>query len=171
MKNALYPELLFSPCLQRLLFIFNHQVRLTSASLLPLMKSFLVFTVRFTETVTYECGTSYSIKKLTSCRTTKCDLLLPKLPWVAIHTFDIYVWYIIKSRQPRHIVIFQTAWKLINMDPGTRNFNEFPLDKMAVISQTIFSNSFSWMTGFIFWFELHGSWFINVQLTRSHWFR
>ena len=30
-----------------------------------------------------------------------------------------------------------------------------PLDKMAAISQAIFSNAFSWMKSFVFWFKFH----------------
>ena len=44
-----------------------------------------------------------------------------------------------------------------------------PLDKMAAISQTIFSGAFSWMKSFVFWLKFHWNLF---QLTISqHWFR
>ena len=47
-----------------------------------------------------------------------------------------------------------------------------PLDKMADISQTTFSNAFSWMIFFVFWLEFHPSLFLKVQLTiNQHWFR
>ena len=36
---------------------------------------------------------------------------------------------------------------------------------MAAISQTIFSDAFSWMKSFIFWFNFHWSLFLSVQLT------
>ena len=40
-----------------------------------------------------------------------------------------------------------------------------PLDKIAAISQTTFSNAFSWMKSFVFWF-------LKVQITIfQHWFR
>ena len=43
---------------------------------------------------------------------------------------------------------------------------------MAAISQSIFSNAFSWMKSFVFWFNFHWSLFLRVQLTISqHWFR
>ena len=43
---------------------------------------------------------------------------------------------------------------------------------MAAISQTIFSDSFSWMTSFVYWSKLHWSLFLRVQLTMTqHWFR
>ena len=38
---------------------------------------------------------------------------------------------------------------------------------MAAISQTIFSNAFSWMKNFVFWFQFHWSLFQRVQLTIS----
>ena len=47
-----------------------------------------------------------------------------------------------------------------------------PLDKMGAISQTIFSDAFSWMNGFLFWSEFHWTLFLKVQLTiTQHWFR
>ena len=47
-----------------------------------------------------------------------------------------------------------------------------PLNKMASISQTIFSNAFSWMKSFVFWFKFHWNLFLRVQLTIiQHWFR
>ena len=51
-------------------------------------------------------------------------------------------------------------------------FNSSPLDKMAAISQTIFSDAFSWMKNFEFWLKFHWSLFPRAQLTISqHWFR
>ena len=38
-------------------------------------------------------------------------------------------------------------------------------DKMADISQTMFSKAFSWMKSFVFWFQFHWSLFLRVQLT------
>ena len=47
-----------------------------------------------------------------------------------------------------------------------------PLDKMAPISQTSFSNAFPWMKSSAFWYEFHWSLLLRVQLTKSqHWFR
>ena len=47
-----------------------------------------------------------------------------------------------------------------------------PRDKVAAISQTIFSNAFSWMKNFVFWIKFHWSMFLRVQLTiAQHWFR
>ena len=42
-----------------------------------------------------------------------------------------------------------------------------PLDKMATVSQTIFSDAFSWMKMFEFWLKFHWSLFPSVQLTIS----
>ena len=48
--------------------------------------------------------------------------------------------------------------------------NHLPLDKMATISQTIFSDAFFWMKSFVL--EFHWSSFLRVQLTlNQHWFR
>ena len=47
-----------------------------------------------------------------------------------------------------------------------------PLDKMAAIEQTIFSDAFSWMESYVFWLKFHRSLFPRVQLTiTQHWFR
>ena len=47
-----------------------------------------------------------------------------------------------------------------------------PLNKMAAISQTTFSNAFSWIKSFVFWFKFHWSLFLMVELTIfRHWFR
>ena len=47
-----------------------------------------------------------------------------------------------------------------------------PLDKMASISQTTFSNAFSWMINLILRFKFHWSLFLRVQLIiTQHWFR
>ena len=46
----------------------------------------------------------------------------------------------------------------------TAHLTHLPLDKMAAISQTIFSDVFSWMKSLIFWLKFHWSLFI-----KSHW--
>ena len=47
-----------------------------------------------------------------------------------------------------------------------------PLDKMAAVSQTIFSYAFSWMKNFAFWFKIHLSLFQMIPLKRTEpWFR
>ena len=47
-----------------------------------------------------------------------------------------------------------------------------PLGKMAAISQTTFSDAFSWMKSFLFWLKFHWSLFPRVQLKiTQHWFR
>ena len=54
----------------------------------------------------------------------------------------------------------------------TSLLTHLPLDKMAAISQTIFSDAFSWMKSFVFWLKFHWSVFLRVQLTiTKHWFR
>ena len=47
-----------------------------------------------------------------------------------------------------------------------------PVDKVAAISQTIFSDAFSWMKSFVFWLNFHWNLFLRVQFTITrHWFR
>ena len=47
-----------------------------------------------------------------------------------------------------------------------------PLDKMAAISQMIFSDALLWMKIFVFWLKFHWSLFLSFQMTKAeHWFR
>ena len=46
---------------------------------------------------------------------------------------------------------------------GHSVLTHLPLDKMAAISQTIFSGAFSWMKSFIFWLKFHWSLFIRAN--------
>ena len=56
-------------------------------------------------------------------------------------------------------------------DWNTWKASLLPLDKMAAISQTIFSDAFSWMKKIIFWSKLHWILFLSVQLIiTQHWF-
>ena len=51
-------------------------------------------------------------------------------------------------------------------------FTHLPLDKMAAVSQTIFSDAFSWMKSFEFWIKFHWNLFLMVKFTLiQHWFR
>ena len=51
-------------------------------------------------------------------------------------------------------------------------WTHLPLDKMATILRTIFSDAFSWMNFFVFWLKFHWCLFLRVQLTISqHWIR
>ena len=48
----------------------------------------------------------------------------------------------------------------------------FPLNNMVAVSQTSFSDAFSWMKSFVFWSRFHRSLFLGVKLTiTQHWFR
>ena len=52
---------------------------------------------------------------------------------------------------------------------GLTGLTHLPLDKKH---QTTFSNSFSWMKKFVFWFEFHWNVFLRVQMAIcEHWFR
>ena len=44
-------------------------------------------------------------------------------------------------------------------------FNSSPLTKVSAISQTTFSNAFSWVKSFVFWLIFHWSLFLSVKLT------
>ena len=59
-------------------------------------------------------------------------------------------------------ILWRTIWTLTHL----------PLNKMATISQMIFSDAFWWMKNFVFWLKFHWSLFLRVQLTiNQHWFR
>ena len=50
------------------------------------------------------------------------------------------------------------------------HLTHLPQDKM--VTNSPFSNAFSWMKSFVLWFEFHWSLFLRVQFTISqHWFR
>ena len=52
------------------------------------------------------------------------------------------------------------------------NLAHLLLDKMAAISQMIFSDAFLWIKSFAFWWKFHWSLFIVVKVTiTQHWFR
>ena len=52
-----------------------------------------------------------------------------------------------------------------------RSLTHPPLDKMAAVSQTIFSAAFSLMKSFVFWLKFHRGLFLRVQLTTPQpWF-
>ena len=70
------------------------------------------------------------------------------------------IWNQTRSRkwQPSLTVESNCAW-------WTHTVNSSPLDKMAAISQTIFSDAYSWMKHFVFWLKFHRSLFVRIQLT------
>ena len=68
------------------------------------------------------------------------------------------------------IVLTQFVWYIPVSTP--RPSSHWGRDKMAIISQTIFSNAFPWMKMYQFWLQFHWSLFLRVQLTIfHHWFR
>ena len=70
------------------------------------------------------------------------------------------------------IIMAMTFSKRLSWDGLSLNLTHLPLDKMAAISQTTFSNAFSRMKMLKFRFNFHWNWFIRVQLIiNQHWFR
>ena len=62
--------------------------------------------------------------------------------------------------------------RIINGTPTIPPLTHWGPDKMAAISQTTFSNAFSWMKMYEFWLRFHLSLFLRVQLTIfQHWFK
>ena len=74
----------------------------------------------------------------------------------------------VASRQVRHWGVQTVAPSYLNLVRLTRLL----LNKIVAISQTIFSDAFSWMKSFVFWLKFHWSLFPSVQLIiAQHWFR
>ena len=48
---------------------------------------------------------------------------------------------------------------------NTFQLTHLPMDIMAAISQTIFSDAFLWMKSFVIWLKFHWSLFVRVQFT------
>ena len=64
------------------------------------------------------------------------------------------------------------SYNIALIDRGNGSLTHLPLDKMAAISQMIFSYAFLWMIIFVFWLEFHSNFFPRVQLTiTQHWVR
>ena len=61
------------------------------------------------------------------------------------------------------IVTVSPQW-IFRYKQSTDGLTDIPWDKMAAISQKVFSDAFSWMKNFVFWLKFHWSLFI-----RAHW--
>ena len=72
-------------------------------------------------------------------------------------TLHYIVWYC--------ILMYMCVWS------GSEELTLLSLDKMAIISQTIFSDAFLWMKSLVFWLKFQWSLILRVQLTMTHhWF-
>ena len=60
---------------------------------------------------------------------------------------------------------FHTAMQCAVLTSGCCVLTHLSSDKMAAISQTIFSDAFLWMKSFAFWLKFYWSLFLRVQLT------
>ena len=81
---------------------------------------------------------------------------------------NIVFWWIIFE----NMSFFSPIYIYRDIEWYETHLNSSPLDKMATILQTTFSNAFASMKSFVFWFKFHWSLFLRVQLTISqHWFR
>ena len=91
-------------------------------------------------------------------------------PMISQHWFR--KWLAAVKQQDIRFNIDQVLWCHVTSS-GLKELTYLPLDKMATtISQTIFSNDFSWMKSFVFWFKFHWSVFLGVQLKISqHWLK
>ena len=99
------------------------------------------------------------------------------IAWVGIQR-DLYGILIIsyyKAIQTSHATGHSQYNGSISAQNRSSSFSHYfklPLDKMAAVLQTIFSDAFLWMRNFLFWLKFHWSLFLRVQLTIiQHWFR
>ena len=104
---------------------------------------------------------------------------------VLYHTIWISKVSIICERVSKHLVgnmLCSIWWFILNTGTScpvqkqhvmsVTVFNSSSLDKMAAISQTTFSNAFSWKKKFDFWLKFHWTLFLGVRLIiYQHWFR
>ena len=71
-----------------------------------------------------------------------------------------------------HISVTRPPWVNFWENKEAFDLTYLPLDKTALLSQTIFSDAFLWMKSFVFGLKFHWSLFLRVQLTIWHlWFR
>ena len=75
--------------------------------------------------------------------------------------------------EPYNNIVYPPVDANTSIIPATRQWlTHWGRDKMAAISQTTLSNSFSWVKMYEFRFQFHWSLFLRVQLTIfQHWFR
>ena len=60
----------------------------------------------------------------------------------------------------------------IHTGPALGRLTDLPLDKITTITQTTFSDVFSWTKNLVFWLKFLWSLFVRVQLTiTQHWFK
>ena len=70
------------------------------------------------------------------------------------------------------LILFSPLSLSLNVSTSApEELTHLSLDKMAAISQTIFSDVFSWMKSFVFWLKFQWSLFLRVKFTITHRFR
>ena len=79
---------------------------------------------------------------------------------------------VIKSFDAPFVVLCKFVARIEAISANTLPLTHWGRDKMDTISQTTFSNAFSWMKMFEYWLKFHWNLFLMVQLTIfQHWFR
>ena len=75
------------------------------------------------------------------------------------------VWSQLKKISGDYFLFLHSLRIITTMFTCYNHINSSPPGKMTIISQTIFSDAFSWMKSFIFWLKFHWNLFLRVQLT------
>ena len=89
--------------------------------------------------------------------------LIGKMP---IHNYIIAPVLVTAQKENQPVLSQNKTQETVNHGHNSWDVStHLPLDKMAVISQTIFSDAFSSMSSFVFWLKFHWSLFLRVQLT------
>ena len=124
--------------------------------------------------VSFEVGGGENVPGIHGARATRKFTYLVRGPWAWLHkrhTSSI-ITGLMPSNKHQHS---GNESPMKQISTGNREgfyLSHLPLDKMAAISQTIFSDAFPWMKNFIFRLKFHWSLFLRVQLIITRiWFR
>ena len=87
-----------------------------------------------------------------------------------INRSGIQIYINLSNQDIAYAITLTDIWEYIFNK--TQRLTHWGRDKMAVISQTTFSNAFSWMKMYEFRLRVHWSLFLSVQIKiLHHWFR
>ena len=88
---------------------------------------------------------------------------IPVYKYVICRCLGHFVW----NNHLKITLVVQVLFLHIYISLKLSLFTYLPLDKMDAISQTIFSDAFSWMRTFVFLIKFHWSLFLRLQLTKT----
>ena len=96
--------------------------------------------------------------------------LLPNNIWSTTMTEVEYRWDLKLTKGPQRWGMGMSVVSILGKNEHL--LTPLPPDKMATISQIIFSDAFLWMKSFVFWLKCQWSLFLRVEMTiTQHWLR